>query len=65
MNDVSIATEVTNIKTAPTQRRGSRVNRNIESGAQSEIDRKYQEKSETQSRERDERRSEPFSNSEE
>ena len=45
MNDVSIATEATSIKTTLTQRR-SRVNRNEhrDIGAQSEMDRKDQER---------------------
>ena len=55
MKDVPNSTEVPSIKTAPTQRRRRRVNRNeLEVGAQSEINRKDQERSDTQSRERDE-----------
>ena len=40
MNDVSIATEVTSVKTAPTQRRRKveRIETNTEIGAQAEID---------------------------
>ena len=44
MNDVSIATEVTSIRTTLTQRRSRAIETNIEIGAQSEIDPRDQER---------------------